>query len=672
MLRGTLDSLLQDYEHLNGVELANALRQLEQSAESLPELLPALRELSVAPQPLRAALKSLPLSVDALEAAVCSRAVEESLRRDRELAKLDAEQLARARRSLHALQDAWYEANAGQIAQTCRERFVEHVRVSQTPAAALTAEEKALKKEYAAGRRELEHELGKVMRFKSIRDLMTGKTGSVIRDLKPIWLMSPLSVADTLPCSSELFDVVIFDEASQVPLEDAVPALYRAEQCIVVGDQMQLPPTQFFASARSGDDERVAFEENDANVEYELDADSLLNHAARSLPSSLLAWHYRSRDEALISFCNQAFYAGRLLTIPTPQRGEARGEIRVRDAADGKRGAHEALARSVSFHRLEGAPYESRRNPKEARYIAELVRELLIASTGMSLGIVAFSEAQQDEIERALNDLAADDADFRRALDAELEREEDDQFCGLFVKNLENVQGDERDMIILSVCYAPDSKGRMLMNFGPINKSGGEKRLNVIFSRAKQRLAVVSSIDFTHITNEYNDGANTLRGYLRYAAAVSRGDSAEVQNVLASMTARTARTATSATGAESAPADALKSALAQALRERGYEVELDVGASRFRCDIAVRPKHNAGPPVAVLVDSEDFYALGTTDERFRLRPAILTSFGWKVELVLGKDWLADAEAVLQRIETALNAGTSDASSGGHHEPEPKR
>ena len=108
------------------------------------------------------------------------------------------------------------------------------------------------------------------------------------------------------------------------------------------------------------------------------------------------------------------------------------------------------------------------------------------------------------------------------------------------------------------------------------------------------------------------------------------------------------------------------------MRERGYEVELDVGASRFRCDIAVRPKHNAGPPVAVLVDSEDFYALGTTDERFRLRPAILTSFGWKVELVLGKDWLADAEAVLQRIETALNAGTSDASSGGHHEPEPKR
>ncbi|HKU38094.1 MAG TPA: AAA domain-containing protein [Polyangiales bacterium] len=643
-LRESLAGLFQDYEHLNPEQLARELQQLEAALSIIPELVPVLRELDAAPEALRAAAKQLPLTVQALEAAVCEKASADTLRASRDLAKLDAEALANARRVLGEQHGALRAANARAIVETCRGRFSEHVRVSSSPAAGLSPDDKALKKDYAAGRRELEHEFGKVMRFKSIRDLMSNRTGAVIRDLKPIWLMSPLSVADTLPCSAEFFDVVIFDEASQIPLEDAMPAIYRAEQCIIVGDRMQLPPTSFFAAARSADEDRVAFDENDENVQYELDAESLLSHAARSLPSTLLEWHYRSRDEALISFCNDAFYLGRLLTIPTPANQEASAEIRASEAEDGKRGAHEALARAVSFHRLERSPYENRRNPKEARYIAQLVRELLAQGSGASLGIVAFSEAQQDEIERALNQLAAEDAAFRSALDAELEREEDEQFCGLFVKNLENVQGDERDMIILSVCYAPDAKGRMVMNFGPINKNGGEKRLNVIFSRAKRHVAVVSSIDYTQITNEYNDGASTLRAYLRYAAAASRGDTAEVRSVLSGLSAGRAA------APRQAPADSVKQALAAALRERGYELQLDLGSSRFRCDIAVRPKQATDRPVAVLVDSDDFYRTGTSDERFRLRPAILEAFGWRVEMVLGKDWFTGPAAVLKRIE----------------------
>jgi hypothetical protein len=648
-LRESLGSLLQDYEHLRPAELASELQRLAEGIAFIPELVPLLRELELAPKAFRAAVKSLPLTIDALEAAVCAKASEDTLRVQLDLAKFDAEALANAQRVLGERHATLRAANAGTIVDACRRRFSEHVRISSSPAAGLTPEEKALKKDYASGRRELEHEFGKVMRFKSIRDLMTKQTGAVIRDLKPIWLMSPLSVADTLPCSTEFFDVVIFDEASQIPLEDAVPAIYRAEQCIIVGDQMQLPPTNFFASARATEEDRVVFDENDESVEYELDAESLLSHAARSLPSTLLEWHYRSRDESLISFCNDAFYAGRLLTIPTPIRQQATGEIRVNHAEDGKRGAHEALARAVSFHRLERSPYENRRNPGEARYIAEMVRELLAQRTGASLGIVAFSEAQQEEIERALNELAAEDAAFRTALDAELEREEEEQFCGLFVKNLENVQGDERDMIILSVCYAPDAKGRMVMNFGPINKNGGEKRLNVIFSRAKQRVAVVSSIDYTQITNEYNDGANTLRAYLQYAAAASRGDAAEVHSALAGMSAGRAA------AKPQAKPDSVKHALAAALRERGYEVQLDLGSSRFRCDVAVRPKHASAHPVAVLVDTDDFYRTGTSDERFRLRPSVLGAFGWKVETVLGKDWLANKDAVLKRIEAAASA-----------------
>jgi hypothetical protein len=649
-LRAALGSLLVDYEHLDIEQLARELEGLDASAALLGELLPALREWLAAPPALRAAVQALPLTRQGLEAAVCQKAVTETLRANRDVGKLDLDALSQLRRTLDEQHGALRGANAGALVESCRERFLQHVRISQSPAGGLTPEEKALKKDYAAGRRELEHELGKVMRFKSIRDLMSNQSGAVIRDLKPIWLMSPLSVADTLPCSAEFFDVVIFDEASQIPLEDAVPAIYRAEQCIIVGDPMQLPPTNFFAASRDGDDEQVVFEENEQNVEYELDAESLLSHASRSLPSTLLEWHYRSRDETLISFCNEAFYAGRLLTIPTPERAQASGEIRANEAEDGKRGAHETLARAVSFHRIERSPYESRRNAKEARYIAELVRELLAQARGLSLGIVAFSEAQQSEIERALDDLAAQDAQFRSALDAELEREQDDQFCGLIIKNLESVQGDERDVIILSVCYAPDGKGRMLMNFGPINKNGGEKRLNVIFSRAKQHIAVVSSIDAAQITNEYNDGASTLRGYLRYAAAASRGDRAELQSVLAGLSA--GRKAS----VPRAEADPLKQALADALRERGYAIQLDVGASRFRCDLAVQPKEASGCPVAVLVDSEGFYETGTVDERCRLRPAILSAFGWQVETVLAKDWLASPAAVLKRIERA-SAGT---------------
>lgn len=647
-LRESLDAILQDYESLELTKLAAEMQALEGSIPVIPDLVAVLQELNTAPERVRAAAKTLPLTVDALEAAVCGKAIGDTLRGRRDVANFDAETLASARRTLAAQHRSWRELNSKAIIESCKQRFANHVRITQTPAAGLTQEEKAQKKVYAPGRRELEHEFGKVMRFKSIRDLMTNRTGDVIRDLKPVWLMSPLSVADTLPCTAEFFDVVIFDEASQIPLEDAVPAIYRAEQCIVVGDQMQLPPTSFFASSRDDDEDRVTFEEGEENIEYELDADSLLSHSARSLPSTMLEWHYRSRDEALIRFCNGAFYGGRLLTIPTPQSQNARGEIKTSTADDGKKGAEEALSRAVSFHRLEHSPYQNRRNQKEAQYIAEMVREILARKTGLSLGIVAFSEAQQDEIERALNALASEDGAFRTALDTEFEREEDDQFCGLFVKNLENVQGDERDMIILSVCYAPDPKGRMVMNFGPINKNGGEKRLNVIFSRAKQRMAVVSSIDYTQITNEYNDGANTLRSYLRYAAAASRGDSDEVRSVLAGMSATG--------GIQAAPVehDPVKDALAAALSARGFEIELDVGSSRFRCDIVVRAKAEGRSAVAVLVDTNDFYANGTDDERFRLRPGILGAFGWQVETVLAKDWLQKPDSVLRRIEAAAS------------------
>lgn len=184
----------------------------------------------------------------------------------------------------------------------------------------------------------------------------------------------------------------------------------------------------------------------------------------------MLGWHYRSRSESLISFSNAAFYQGRLLTVPeqTLPGGGGRPIDTAQPDVEG------LLSRAVSFHLISGGAYEKRRNAKEADYIAGLTRGLLARGAGMSIGIVAFSEAQQAEIHDALERLARRDPEFRKRLDAELEREEDGQFVGLLVKNLENIQGDERDVMILSICYGPDAEGRMRMNFGPINQSGGE------------------------------------------------------------------------------------------------------------------------------------------------------------------------------------------------------
>ncbi|CAN0355258.1 unnamed protein product, partial [Ectocarpus sp. 4 AP-2014] len=243
-----------------------------------------------------------------------------------------------------------------------RRRFLEHLAISEAPAAKLAADQKEFKKSYSRGRRQLEHEFGKQMRYKPIRDLVSGETGEVVNDLKPVWLMSPLSVSDTLPIDESRFDVVIFDEASQITLEEATPALCRAPQSIVVGDEMQLPPTNFFSSKQSSDEEGDTLVESEGElVQYDLDAGSFLSHAGKNLPSTMLGWHYRSRSESLISFSNWAFYDGRLLTVPEENLpGIEREPIVAQAAEDGSAGAQETLQRAISFHAVPYAVYDKR------------------------------------------------------------------------------------------------------------------------------------------------------------------------------------------------------------------------------------------------------------------------------------------------------------------------
>ncbi len=647
-LDSTLRSLLAEHTQFDFPELTQVLAKLREQTSVLAELSPILSELVELPESFSLALRRTEIPLDGFEAAIGHKSLNQVYRLDRGVNRFEGRILARKMEQLEKRYGEWLSLNARRIRAAVRKKFLEHVNISSLPASQLQPEQKPFKKSYAAGRRDLEHEFGKTMRYKSIRDLAAGDTGQVIQDLKPIWLMSPLSVSDTLPLDPDLFDVVIFDEASQIPLEEAIPAIYRSHQVIIVGDEMQLPPTTFFASSRT-EDESVVVEEEGESVEVDLDADSFLTQSAQNLPSTLLAWHYRSRYESLISFSNAAFYSGNLFTVPDRQRAlDNQQELLVTGAEQGAANVEALLARSISFHFMQNGVYEDRTNPNEAAYIAQLVRGLLRHGNGLSIGIVAFSEAQQTELETALSRLADEDSEFSGRLEAEYVREENDVFCGLFVKNLENVQGDERDIIIMSVCYGHDAVGRMLMNFGPINQRGGEKRLNVIFSRAKHHMAIVSSIRQHDITNDYNDGANSLKNFLQYAEAVSKGDAGTARRVLENLNPLSRKAL-----APLSKGDAVVEALAKALRERGHSVDLNVGQSKFRCDLAVRSNSDSLYQLGILVDTDGHYANPNLLDRYLMQPAILRAFGWRFALVLTKDWYHNPDDVLSRIEKLL-------------------
>jgi predicted DNA-binding WGR domain protein len=647
-LLANCDEFLDAYRHVSLPELEHAFTEMEDSLDELPDYLHCLTQLSALPPKLAESIRSFPLSLPALEAATAERSLQLAWR-DRAVGRFDGTARRRQLARLRRLGDEWQKQNAQRVREIIRQTFLEHVNAFASPAAQLSVPQKAFKPTYNRGRRELEHEFAKTMRYKSIRDLMSGDSGAVIRDLKPVWLMSPLSVSDTLPLDADHFDVVIFDEASQITLEEAVPSIFRARQAIVVGDEMQLPPTNFFVSQRPDEGDELTFEENGELVTYDVDSNSFLNQAARNLPACMLAWHYRSQSESLISFSNHAFYDGRLLTVPDA-RLSTRGarELRVESPEDATQNADELLERAVSFHFLEHGVYENRRNAEEAAYIAGLVRRILEREEGRSIGIVAFSEAQQTEIESALASLADEDPEFARRLELETEREEDEQFVGLLVKNLENIQGDERDIIILSVCYGPTRDGKIRMNFGPINVSGGHKRLNVAFSRARCQMALVSSIRFSDITNDYNEGANCLKNYLRYAEAASIGDVEIASQLLGSLSQ-----ARKATDARERTDDAVVAQLASALEERGYRVDRSVGQSHFRCDLAVSRAGDRAYRLGILVDTADWYAQRDLIERELLKPDLLTAFGWRTYVVLARDWYQDRAGVLARIERLL-------------------
>ncbi len=583
--------------------------------------------------------------LDPAERAVLEQALA-AARSEGRLAEITGAQLDDLVERLLVAYRSLLATNAAVVLERSRTRFAEHVAFSEASMAGRSAADKEIKRSFAAGRRVLEREFKKKMRFRPIRELAGGDSGLVVRDLKPVWLMSPLSVSTTLPLDEDHFDVVVFDEASQIPVEDAVPTLHRARQAIVVGDRMQLPPTRFFSSTSDLDEEALLLDDDGEGLSLALDADSFLTQADVSFNSLMLSWHYRSRSENLISFSNNAFYGGRLATIPDRVfAASSQPALAASTPEDARSNLDEALRRPISFHHIEHGVYADRRNEAEADYVAELVRSLLRNGSDLTIGVAAFSEAQQSAIEDALAELAITDATFALALEHETQRVEQGEFVGLFVKNLENVQGDERDIIIMSVCYAPGPDGAMRMHFGPINQAGGERRLNVIFSRSKQHMMIVSTITGDQITNTHNDGAASLARFLSYAEAESRGDHAASAAILAAVRSDE-RSATADSGRS-----AVAAAVADALGERGWQVDLDVGRSVFTIDAAVRGAD--GYRLGVMIDPGDQSAGATS--RLVADAGVLAAFDWPITRVFISEWLHAPAQVIERIDQRLRS-----------------
>jgi len=454
-------------------------------------------------------------------------------------------------------------------------------------------------------------EVAKMRGRMSVRDIMT-TYGDLVAEVTPCVLVSPDSVARFFPARSGLFDIVVFDEASQVRVADAVGAMGRATSVVIVGDSKQMPPTSFADSTIDDDDAEAQVEDVLAR-----DEESILAECKQArIESRWLSWHYRSQDESLIAFSNRNYYEDRLTSFPAPAHG----------SVDSGYGGHGITLRRVDGKFLRSGPSKTlRTNQAEADAIVAEIRHRFSVHRTItpSLGVVTFNAQQRTLIESMLRD--AGDERIIDALDASSD--------GLFVKNLENVQGDERDTILFSTAFSANDKGVLPLNFGPLTNFGGERRLNVAITRARRQVILFSSFDPGDLRTEATTsrGIKDLRAYLELA---QRG-AEKVLSANASVTT-----------------DLHREDVADALRARGVDVRTNVGLSDFKIDLVVAPGGQpAAPTMAVLLDGPGWARRGTVADRDALPVEVLGGLmNWPaVERIWLPEWLQDREAVLDRL-----------------------
>jgi hypothetical protein len=452
----------------------------------------------------------------------------------------------------------------------------------------------------------IEREVQKKTRHMPVRTLL-GKVGDVAQQLKPCFMMSPLSVSQFIPPGLR-FDVVIFDEASQITPADAVNCIYRGDQLVVAGDDRQLPPTSFF--------ERTADEAEDSYDEEQFDEfESMLDlcKGAASLPSLPLRWHYRSRDESLITFSNYTFYDGSLITYPGAR-------------TDGVDLGMELFVVDGVYRRGT-----SRDNRIEAETVADRVFYHAENHPELTVGVVTFSQAQAEMVERVIEERRMERPDLDNWFTS-------DRLDGFFVKNLESVQGDERDVIVFSVGYGPDETGRMTLAFGPLSTNGGWRRLNVAITRARRRVEAVASFHPRQLDarSAKHRGVRELLRYLDYA---ERGPAA---------------LAVAPDRRDASVPGPLEQSVFATLAGWGYEVVPRVGAAGYRIDLGVRHPDRPGSfLLGVELDGPTYGSSRITRDRDRLRQEVLEGLGWRLHRVWGPSWYLERREQEQRLRDAL-------------------
>ncbi|GGG44101.1 DUF3320 domain-containing protein [Hymenobacter glacieicola] len=465
----------------------------------------------------------------------------------------------------------------------------------------------------------LRNEFAKKARHLPLRKLMQ-QAGRAVQAIKPVFMMSPLSVAGYLPPGAVEFDLVVFDEASQVKPVEALGAIARGRQLVVVGDSKQLPPTSFFDSLTGAGEE--ADEEN-----VTADIQSILELCkARQMPERMLRWHYRSLHESLIAASNHLFYDDKLVIFPSPG---GQGQL------------------GLVYHHLPHTHYErgtTRTNSLEAQAVAEAVLHHARTTPRLTLGVVAFSTAQRQAIQDALEKLRRQHPETEEFFNRHLHEP-------FFVKNLENVQGDERDVILISIGYGRTQEGYLSMSFGPLNGEGGERRLNVLITRAKQRCEVFTNLtaDDLDLSRTKARGVAALKTFLGFA-----------QHGRLNQNEETGR----------APESPFEEAVHRALTARGYVVRPQIGSQGFYLDLAVVDPNQPGRYVlGIECDGAMYHSARSARDRDRLRQQVLENVGWRLHRIWSTDWLRDPAAETERAVQAIEEARRRAALDQADEPE---
>ncbi|MCP4760137.1 MAG: DUF4011 domain-containing protein [archaeon] len=469
----------------------------------------------------------------------------------------------------------------------------------------------------------LSREMAKKRNVKPLR-IIIPSCKNFITKIKPCFMMSPLSVSKYLPAEDfiEYFDIVIFDEASQVCPEDSIGAILRAKQLIVVGDEKQLPPTKFFSSNLY--DSMDSFQ-GDTDI-----FDSILEECTGvGFPVMMLNYHYRSKKEGLIAFSNYHFYENNLSTFPdTLRKGEMKSDSTDIDSLP-----------AIEFNYVKEGVYDkgrTRKNKIEAQMVAEHIIEHyqnnVKNKTSYSLGVVAFSEAQQTAILNALEKLYKQNPD----LEITIGEYQDEP---LFIKNLENVQGDERDVIMFSIGYGKTKDGKMSLNFGPLNKTGGDRRLNVAITRARYHIKLFCSFLPSEVNLEKTQsaGVHRLIEYLEFArvGVFTKISSEEAINM-------------------NLPPSALEISVKKAIENLGYEVDEKIGSSKFQIDLAiVHPDDPSHYILAIECDGGSYYRTKCARDRDRAREQVLKSLGWNFIHIWSPEWFSDSESIIKEIDKLI-------------------